>query len=268
MGRAVREDRASDGPRPLMTPGVRRQRPGRPAVLASVLAHAGVVGLFWAGGAMRPVEPAEFVVYRVSIKSPPPQASGEPQPVAPSKPEPEPAAPKEEPKPEPPKVSKPEPKPAPPQPRPQPKPKPAAPTTTPPSKPAASMSEPTRGAKPDPKSPGGEGLDVQIDGEDFADPAYLQNIVTQLHRHFRWTGNPRLRACVYFMIHRDGSVSNIRVKEPSGHLPFDLQASGAVEAVGRRGAFGPLPKVWPHEILPVEFSFSSDRVMACSDARS
>ncbi|HEY0671901.1 MAG TPA: TonB C-terminal domain-containing protein, partial [Longimicrobiales bacterium] len=83
----------------------------------------------------------------------------------------------------------------------------------------------------------------------------LENIILQLNRYFRWSGAPNLEAKIGFEIMRDGSVRRIRVLQKSGNINFDLEAVSAIEQAGQRGAFGPLPKGWVNDRLPVAFSF-------------
>ncbi len=65
----------------------------------------------------------------------------------------------------------------------------------------------------------------------------------------------RLKAEVRFLIHRDGSVSDLTFIRRSGNFSFDLEAQGAVEAASSTGRFGPLPAGFPDDVLPVVFSF-------------
>lgn len=262
-----REHGDVEGHRPLLGRTPRRSAPSRRAVISSLLLHLGVIGVFWALGALsRGRDPAEFEVYRVNIVSPPPQAGGEPQITPPAEkpkteptPEPTPVA-----VPEPPKVTKPDPKPAPPKPevkKPEPKkeaPKPT-PAPAPEKKPAPAAAEPTRGKNPDPKSAGGEGLNVQLEGVACPSAGYCENIIRQINRHFRWTGSDRLRAEVSFIIRGDGSVENIDVTRGSGNTLFDLQVKAAIESAGRRQAFGTLPREFGREFLPVQFVFTPPR---------
>lgn len=228
------------------------RRPGRRAVLGSLVLHAALLVAAWV--TVRSLgAPVDMVVYRVELVSPPPQVQGPPEPV-------EAVAPKvvtseEAPPPEP-EVEQPEletPEPKPPEPVKEPTPAP---------KPRASEAEPEKeekkvaGDAPDPKSAGGAGVNVRMQGEEFPEPGYLENVILQLNRHFRWSGNPRLAACVGFWIRKDGSVGNLEVINGSGDFRFDLNARGAVEAAGSRKAFGPLPEAWPYDVLPVQFSFT------------
>jgi protein TonB len=114
-----------------------------------------------------------------------------------------------------------------------------------------------------PKAGGGpvgdKGTDVatvRSDGIEFPFPGYLNNIVRQIAINFN-PRNPaaRLKAEVRFLIHRDGSVSDITFVKRSGNFSFDLEAQGAVDAASSKHAFGPLPTGFPDDALPVVFSF-------------
>jgi protein TonB len=106
---------------------------------------------------------------------------------------------------------------------------------------------------------GGRGTDVanvNVRGLEFPFPGYLQNIVRQVALRFAPPNrDAALQADVAFLIHRDGSVSGVRLVKRSGSYAFDLEAQGAVEAVGAARAFGPLPEAFRDDVLPVTFSF-------------
>ena len=106
---------------------------------------------------------------------------------------------------------------------------------------------------------GGAGADVatvRTEGIEFPYPGYLNNIVRQIALRFK-PDNPGapLRAEVMFLIHRDGSVSNVRFVTRSGVYGFDLEAQGAIEQAASVRAFGPLPAGFGDDVLPVIFSF-------------
>ncbi len=238
--------------------------PGRAAVAASVALHVVLLGAIVVSAQARPEIPPGRV-YRLKIVSPPPQAPGPSTPavVAAAQPKPEPESPKiEAPEPKLPEV-KAKPVPAPPKPKEQPKPKKTEPTPAPekPKETAAAPEQkeptPSRGANPDARSPGGDNLNVDLEGEAFAYPEYLENIVRQVRRYFRWDGAPDLEAWVYFVIHRDGAVTDIRIVRKSGNPGFDLQVMGAVEVAGKRGAFGALPEGFEGDRLPVSFHITA-----------
>ena len=109
---------------------------------------------------------------------------------------------------------------------------------------------------------GDKGTDVatvRAEGIEFPFPGYLNNIVRQIALNFK-PRNPaaRLRAEVRFLIHRDGSVSDLTFIRRSGNFSFDLEAQGAVEAASSMRAFGPLPTGFPDDVLPVVFSFDPE----------
>ena len=109
---------------------------------------------------------------------------------------------------------------------------------------------------------GGKGTDVatiRSDGIEFPFPGYLNNIVRQIALNFN-PRNPgaRLKAEVRFLIHRDGSVSDLTFIRRSGNFSFDLEAQGAVEAASSARGFGPLPEGFTDDVLPVVFSFDPE----------
>jgi len=135
-------------------------------------------------------------------------------------------------------------------------------------KPVAKAGAPVAKAAPQakteaPKAGGGpvgdKGTDVatvRSDGIEFPFPGYLNNIVRQIALKFK-PRNPaaRLKAEVRFLIHRDGSVSDLTFVRRSGNFSFDLESQGAVEAASSARAFGPLPAGFSDDVLPVVFSF-------------
>jgi protein TonB len=123
----------------------------------------------------------------------------------------------------------------------------------------APRTNPSEGPAPgETPSTGTDPATVRVEGEAFPYPEYLRNIVSQVFR--RWQrpgGNAALRAEVMFLIHRDGTVSNLRFVVRSGSFSFDLEAQGAIEAAA--GAFGPLPEGFVNDVLPVSFFFDPQR---------
>lgn len=98
---------------------------------------------------------------------------------------------------------------------------------------------------------------VETPGLKFRYPQYLENIVAQVYRRWdRPRTNAALRAEVFFTIHRDGSIGEMRFITRSGNFAFDLGVQGAVEAAGNAGAFGPLPDGFSEDVLPVSFFFT------------
>jgi len=209
---------------------------------------------------------AEPPVYRVDLVAAPPGPRSigtvTPTPPAPA-PTPTPPTPAPAPPPRaeaPPKTkalptpTKAKPKPAPPKATPMPPSKTTPPKSTA-AKPKTTTPSPRAGGGPE----GGQGADVanvHVKGLDFPFPGYLQNIVRQVALRFSPPNRAAtLQADVSFLIHRDGSVSDVRVVKGSGSYGFDLEARGAIEAVSSARAFGPLPDTFHDDVLPVTFSF-------------
>ncbi len=138
--------------------------------------------------------------------------------------------------------------------------------TTP--KPSAAVLAEAKPAEPETEAPragggpvGGKGTDVatvRSDGIEFPFPGYLNNIVRQIALNFKPRTDAKLKAEVRFLIHRDGSVSNLIFVRKSGVFSFDLEAQGAVEAASSARRFGPLPAGFPDDVLPVVFSFDPE----------
>jgi TonB family protein len=218
-------------------------RPPRRFILVSIALHLFFVGAVYAAG-LRVTRLPEFEQFRVHLVSPPAQVQGPPEPVETTTPvvtEPEPQ-PEPEPEPQ---------RPAPEPPRTQaPRPQPVERTPEP---------EPARGPDPRPAPVGGENINVVQDGRDFQYPEYLEGIILQLTRYFRWSGPANLEAEVVFYILRDGSVGGIQVVRGSGNFAFNAQAMAAVEQAGRARAFGPLPGGWQRDRLHISYTFLPPR---------
>ena len=106
---------------------------------------------------------------------------------------------------------------------------------------------------------GGDELDLVTEGREFPFPDYIENVIVQVRRYFRWDGGSRPKGVVYFEILPDGNVRNIRMARPSGNFRFDIAVQGAVETAGNRGAFGPLPDAYAGGTLPVQIEVEPPR---------
>ncbi len=114
-------------------------------------------------------------------------------------------------------------------------------------------------AKPAPKTPARatptSGKTVPAKGTTVAtEPRVTPPTKTQAPK----AGGGHLKAEVRFLIHRDGSVSDLTFIRRSGNFSFDLEAQGAVEAASSTRGFGPLPAGFPDDVLPVVFSFDPE----------
>lgn len=103
---------------------------------------------------------------------------------------------------------------------------------------------------------GADVANVRTDGIAFPYPGYLSNIVRQIA--LNWSPRRVSAALVTelkFMIRRDGTVVGIEVVKRSGDRLYDLDAMGAIEAVGSTRSFGALPAGWADDVLVVYFTF-------------
>lgn len=224
---------------------VARQRGNVPlGLVGTVVVHGVVLGLFLGSAPGTRSAPPVYRVQLVAAPEVPPDARPAP-----------PAVQREAAQPEPPP---PTPKPAPkntasaaaPPPAPDTKKREAAPRTTP-------KVKPLPGERP---STGSDPATVSTEGIEFPFPEYLQNIVSQvLQRWQRPQESSPLEAEVSFMVHRDGSVTDLQFVRGSGNFAFDLEAQGAIEEAGRIKAFGSLPDGWVADVLFVRFYFSGKR---------
>ena len=222
----------------------REARLGGPLAASALVHLAALAALF----VVRDTEPPITLppVYRVNIVAAPagPRAIGEVTPAPPAPAQTAPPRPAAE-------------QPVQPMPSPDRAPAQAPRRVTPaPAQPAQPRTQPARaGGGPT----GGRGTDVatvQTEGIEFPFPVYLNNIVRQIALRFEPPDpDARLKAEVMFLIHRNGSVSNIRFITRSGSYPFDLEAQGSIEAAAAARAFGPLPDGFSDDVLPVVFSF-------------
>ena len=227
-----------------------RQTVGKGPVVGSVFVHTSAIFLAWWASAA-PAQVPDFVAFEIELISPPAAELGErttPPPEelvieTPLDPVPE---PQEE---IPPAVIEEE----------APADEPPTPeeTVAPPDVELVDDPEPPTSPNPDPdvETPG-EDLNVRLEGVRRDYPVYYENIIRQMQRCFRWRGEEDLRAKVYFVINRDGSVSEVDILESSRSIAFDIEAMGAAECAGDRGRLGPLPEALPFDRLPVSFTFS------------
>ena len=219
------------------------------ALFVSALLHASIIA---AAVFARPAPPKALPpVYKVNLVAAPPgpRAIGEvtPQPAPAPPPTPAPPPPRAQ--------TNPRDMPAPAKPKPTPR-KAAAPATPTVATKAPPKKEPPKKAGGGPT--GGAGTDVaniKTEGVEFTDQAYLNNIVRQIAVRFNPRNPGALRAEVFFIVRRDGSIGEFRFLTKSGVYAFDLEAQGAVESAGSAKVFGTLPPSYLNDFLPVIFSF-------------
>lgn len=108
----------------------------------------------------------------------------------------------------------------------------------------------------------GRGTDVTnmvVEGIQFPFPWYLQNIQRQISLAWDWQKGGDWVTEVRFVIHRDGSVTDIVILKSSNSRQFDLEGRGAIESVGNALKFGSLPPGFGDDVLPVYFTFRPDK---------
>lgn len=92
-----------------------------------------------------------------------------------------------------------------------------------------------------PEETGGDPITVQIPGAGPED-SYVKTIVRKVGRNYRDPLNssiPRKIVTIRFMIHSDGSITDIQVEESSGDNIFDISG---MRAVKNAAPFPPLPQ--------------------------
>lgn len=229
-------------------------------LLLSVALHiiAGSVFVIWKGMAP-PARPPQYRIELIGAPGMKRQAGvvAETQPVA-EAPKPAEAPKAAERAPDPvktPPVVKAKPKP------PEPKAVKATPNQTKTKAPAADATKPATKAAPPVAGSGqskGRGTDVTnmvVEGIQFPYPWYLENISRQIILALQWDKGGAWVTEVRFVIHRDGSVTDIVVLTSSGNREFDREGRGTIESVGNSRKFGPLPTGFSDDVLPVYFTF-------------
>ncbi|MDR3256872.1 MAG: TonB family protein [Endomicrobium sp.] len=100
-----------------------------------------------------------------------------------------------------------------------------------------------------------EGL--YFDTQDFKYLYYSGQIIKKIKREWRWSESyGKLRALVYFKIHRDGTTSDISIKESSGNNMYDRNA---LDTIRRADTFADLPEGYEKDSLGVFFEFKYNK---------
>jgi hypothetical protein len=123
----------------------------------------------------------------------------------------------------------------------------------------AERTTPSSGAAPSPTSTGGDNLAIRTEGVTCPSEEYCNNIARQVKRYFRRPPEARNdRGDVCFHIARSGAVTEIEVQRLRGGFSFRLALTEAVEQASQRNEFGPLPRSFSGDILPVCVGFSPE----------
>jgi TonB family protein len=101
-------------------------------------------------------------------------------------------------------------------------------------------------------STGGNGANGQTTNVDFCDPAYLGQMVSIIYRNWDrqapLAGSPIVR----FVIQRDGTLTEITLKRPTGLFVLDNNAQRAVILTR---AIPPLPACYPYPTFAMNLTF-------------
>ena len=96
----------------------------------------------------------------------------------------------------------------------------------------------------------GNALILTADTTLFPHTAYLENVVRQVARQLpAQSPADSLTAKAVFVIRGDGSLSGLRLDDPSGNAAFDSATVRAIAAAGDADAFGALPGAFAQDSL-------------------
>jgi protein TonB len=101
--------------------------------------------------------------------------------------------------------------------------------------------------------------DLKVDAEIFKFPQYaksMQKKIAETWKHDKWN-NLNLRVEVFFRIHRDGSVTGVRIKKSSGNTSFDENGVNTIKAAV---PFDKLPENFTNNTLRFIFVFQKGKV--------
>ncbi len=88
-----------------------------------------------------------------------------------------------------------------------------------------------------------------IDNPDFTYGYYLDRLLSLIDAQWvRPSMGSGIKTVLFFRIHRDGSMTELRVEQSSGYNSFDL---AALRAVQNAAPFSPLPRAFQHDSLGV-----------------
>jgi protein TonB len=102
-------------------------------------------------------------------------------------------------------------------------------------------------------STGGGGSGAADTLANFCDPQYLGQMIALIHRN--WPNQRQAvaaRPIIRFVIQRDGTLTDIAIRQSSGYYALDL---GAKRAVDLTRAVPPLPSCYPHSDFAVNLTF-------------
>jgi TonB family protein len=101
--------------------------------------------------------------------------------------------------------------------------------------------------------------DLKVDAEIFKFPQYAKSMrkkIAETWKHDKWN-NLNLRVEVFFRIHRDGSVTGVRIKKSSGNASFDENGVNTIKAAA---PFDKLPENFTNNTSRSIFVFQKGKV--------
>jgi TonB family protein len=100
-------------------------------------------------------------------------------------------------------------------------------------------------------STGGGGTGAAMTNVNFCDPEYLGQMISLIHRNWQQqSGNGR--PVVRYVIQRDGTLTEITLRQSSGNAGLDFMAQRAVMLTR---AIPPLPQCYPHPTYAMNLTF-------------
>jgi len=136
--------------------------------------------------------------------------------------------------------------------KPSPTTKPAAPTTGPEVRAGQARVDTGSTSNEGGLSTGGGGTGAQSTNINFCDPEYLGQMVTLIHRNWQQNQNVAGKPIVRFVILRDGTLTEITLRQPSGYPALDF---AALRAVNLPRAIPPLPACYPYPHYAMNLTF-------------
>lgn len=101
-------------------------------------------------------------------------------------------------------------------------------------------------------STGGGGGGGQISLGDFCDPQYLGRMISLIHQNWNSRQSVVGKPIVRFVIQRNGTLTDISMRQSSGYVVLDMMAQRAVQ---QTRAIPPLPPCYPHSSFIVNLTF-------------
>ncbi|MEO5822403.1 MAG: TonB C-terminal domain-containing protein [Vicinamibacteraceae bacterium] len=102
-------------------------------------------------------------------------------------------------------------------------------------------------------STGGAGTGGQMNNVNFCDPEYLGQMISLIYRNWDQKGTAAAaRPVIRFVIQRDGTLTDITLRQPSGYQGPDFNAQRAVMLTR---AIPPLPTCYPNPTYAMNLTF-------------